>query len=68
MGSGSEMLLRTCFGADMAPLYTSVVHTESGLSEIHWRILGFTAEYSKSVIMFTTTYVKPIANMHPCTR
>jgi hypothetical protein len=31
-------------------------------------ILGFTAEYSKSVRKFTATYVNPIARMHPCTR
>jgi hypothetical protein len=31
-------------------------------------ILGFTAEYSKSVRKFTATYVSPIARMHPCTR
>ena len=31
-------------------------------------ILGFTAEYSKSVRKFTATYVSPIARIHPCTR
>ena len=37
-------------------------------SRDHCRILGFTTEYSRSVIKFTATYVKPIARMHPCTR
>ncbi len=35
---------------------------------IYCLILGFTAEYSKSVRKFTATYVNPIARMHPCTR
>jgi hypothetical protein len=37
-------------------------------AEVHCLILGFTAEYSKSVRKFTATYVSPIARMHPCTR
>ena len=35
---------------------------------LHCLILGFTAEYNKSVRKFTATYVNPIARMHPCTR
>ncbi len=38
------------------------------LAGVYCLILGFTAEYSKSVRKFTATYVNPIARMHPCTR
>jgi hypothetical protein len=33
----------------------------------HCRILGFTAEYNKSVRKFTATYVSPTVKMHPWT-
>ena len=34
----------------------------------HCLILGFASEYKKSVRKFTTTYVRPIVRMQPCTR
>jgi len=43
-------------------------HIEAQIIRCYCRILGFTAEYSKSVRKLTATYVALMARIQPCTR
>src|SRR4029077_10617977 len=54
-------LWRAVWGSEMA----RVDMASRAYNRFHALILGFTAEYSKSVRKFTATYVNPIARMHP---
>src|SRR5467141_3856685 len=59
--TAAKGLWRAMRGSEMA----TVDIASRTYNRFHALILGFTAEYSRSVRKFTATYVNPMARMHP---